>query len=159
MIVKKTNNLNSAMKTVFTVGTSNRPPKEFIGLLQFYSIQLLVDVRRFPTSRFEHFKKENLESLCHQNGINYRWLGELLGGYRSSQGGYDVFMTTEDFSKGLSELERIAWDKTVAFCCAEHLPWKCHRRFIGRKLEQRGWSVNHIIDKEEIWSPKQIDLL
>ncbi len=158
-MLEKAKNPNSAVKAIFTLGTSNRPPKEFIDLLQFYGIQLLADVRRFPTSRFEHFKKENLESLCHQNGISYRWLGERLGGYRSAQGGYEAFMTTNDFNRGIWELERIAVDKTVACCCAERLPWKCHRRFIGRKLEQRGWIVNHIIDKENIWSPKQIDLL
>ena len=46
---------------VYTLGTSNRGIDEFISILKAYGIELVVDVRRFPTSKFEHFKKENIE--------------------------------------------------------------------------------------------------
>jgi hypothetical protein len=48
-------------------------------------------------------------------------------------------------------LERIARERKMAFICAERLPWRCHRRFIARELEKRGWQVIHIIDKGRDW--------
>jgi uncharacterized protein (DUF488 family) len=34
--------------------------------------------------------------------------------------------------------------------CAERLPERCHRRFIARSLEERGWKVAHIIEENRI---------
>jgi hypothetical protein len=32
--------------------------------------------------------------------------------------------------------------------CAERLPERCHRRFIARSLEERGWQTVHLIDAD-----------
>jgi len=144
------------MKKIYTIGTSNRQAQDFIEILKFYEISLLVDVRRFPTSKLEHFKKKNLEKLCRMNGIDYRWLGDLLGGYRT--GGYEAYRNTLSFQNGLIELKALAQKVTTAFCCAEKFPWKCHRRFIANKLKSQGWSVIHILEKNKTWSKQQLDL-
>jgi uncharacterized protein (DUF488 family) len=136
---------------IYSLGSSTRAPEEFIGLLNVYSIKTLVDVRSFPTSGFEHFKKENLERLVKENGINYVYLGKALGGYR--EGGYEAYMETEAYRQGLEELEKIARQSPTAFMCAERLPWKCHRRFIGEGLKTRQWRVVHIIDAGRVWEP------
>jgi len=39
-------------------------------------VEAVVDVRRFPMSKFEHFNRENLESILKKNGIDYYYLGE-----------------------------------------------------------------------------------
>jgi len=139
--------------TIFTLGTSNRAPEEFVALLKHYGIQLLADVRRFPTSRFEHFKQENLAKLCRDAGVEYVYLGDELGGYRS--GGYEAYMETETFHAGLEKLEALAREQPTAVTCSERLPWRCHRRFIGRALSERGWHVRHVIDLEREWSPRE----
>lgn len=139
-------------KIVFSVGTSARSIEEFINLLRFYGINTLVDVRRFPTSRFEHFKKETLQKLVEEAGINYLYIGKELGGYR--KGGYETHMRTEDFLSGIEELEGNARVDRTIFVCAERLPWRCHRRFIGQVLEKKGWEVIHIIDEKRVWRPK-----
>ncbi|MBN2516516.1 MAG: DUF488 domain-containing protein [Deltaproteobacteria bacterium] len=131
-------------------------PDDFGNLLYCYGIQLLVDVRRFPTSRFTHFQKENLELFCYQQNIAYHWLGALLGGFRS--GSYDLYCQTDDFKEGLKQLEHLALATTTSLCCAERFPWKCHRRFISNQLEKRGWNVLHIIEEGTIWKPKQTEL-
>jgi uncharacterized protein (DUF488 family) len=137
--------------TIYSLGSSTRTSEEFIGVLHAYGIKTLVDVRSFPTSRFEHFKKENLEHLVKENAINYVYLGKALGGYR--KGGYESYMDTEAYKQGLEELEKVARKSPTAFMCAERLPWKCHRRFIGESLKTRGWRVVHIIDAGRVWEP------
>jgi len=52
----------------------------------------------FPTSKTEHFKKENMEKLFPKYGIKYIWLGKKLGGYR--HGGYKRHMQTKIFREG-----------------------------------------------------------
>lgn len=137
---------------IYTLGSSNRSPEEFLGLLEAFAIQVVIDVRRFPTSRFEHFRQQNLAALLSEKGIGYLYLGTELGGYRS--GGYEAFMASGQFMDGLERLEESAKAKKAVILCAERLPWRCHRRFISRQLLQRGWRVSHVIDEKRSWEPK-----
>lgn len=140
------------MKKIFTVGSSNRTWDEFLSLLKIYRIQALADVRRFPTSKFGHFKRENLAGALEKAGIDYIYLGQELGGYRS--GGYEKYTSSERFKEGVEMLEKLAEKESVAIMCAEKLPQRCHRRFIGSNLKRRGWQVIHIIDEGHERMPK-----
>jgi uncharacterized protein (DUF488 family) len=62
-------------------------------------------------------------------------------------------METEPFRKGLERLEEIGKGRKSGFFCAEKFPWKCHRRWVAKKLSERGWKVIHIIDKGKVWIP------
>lgn len=137
--------------TLFTIGTSKRGIFEFLKLLKDHSIEKLIDVRRFPTSKFDHFKSENLRRFLENEGIEYLWLGELLGGYR--KGGYENYTRGEEFKKGLNLLEKESLRRT-ALLCAEIVPWRCHRRYIARELVKRGWRVIHIIDEKRTMEEK-----
>jgi len=137
-------------RVVYTLGTSTRTLEEFTALLRHLEVEVVVDVRRFPSSRFEHFKKEELARSLPEAGIDYCHLGGELGGYR--RGGYQAFLASEEFKRGLEKLERIAKEKKIAIVCAERLPWRCHRRFIGGELERRGWKVIHVVDERRSWS-------
>ncbi|MFQ5801602.1 MAG: DUF488 family protein [Candidatus Methylomirabilales bacterium] len=140
-------------RTIYTIGSSTRGFQEFLDLLLSYKIVTLVDVRIFPYSkRFQHFIRESLEENIPSAGLHYIYLGRELGGYRT--GGYEVYMQTTDFTKGVEALEAIGREGRAAFMCCERLPWKCHRRFIGSELQRRGWQVIHIIDKDRIWQPQ-----
>ena len=137
---------------VYTLGTSTRSFDEFVAVLRRYGVEAVVDVRRFPSSRFPYFSGEELARSLPQQGIDYYHQGEKLGGYR--RGGYGAFSATEEFKQGLGELTEIAYQRTAAIVCAEKLPWRCHRRFIGAELSRRGWQVVHIIDEKQNWSPQ-----
>jgi len=139
-------------RVVYTLGTSTRTLEEFTALLKHLGVEVVVDVRRFPSSRFEYFRKEELARSLPETGIDYDYLGEELGGYR--RGGYQAFLASEEFKRGLEKLERTAKERKIAIVCAERLPWRCHRRFIGGELERRGWQVIHVIDERRSWSPK-----
>ncbi|MEM3577729.1 MAG: DUF488 domain-containing protein [Candidatus Bathyarchaeia archaeon] len=130
---------------VWTIGHSNRSINVFLELLKDQGIQVLVDVRRFPTSKVEHFKRENMDKWLAENGIEYVWLGRELGGYR--RGGYETYMRTKLFKEGISRLLEIASQKKTCIMCMEPNPKYCHRRFISAHLERKGVKVFHIISK------------
>ncbi len=136
-------------KTIYTIGTSTRRLRELVETLKYYRIKRLIDVRHFPTSsRFPHFKRERLSRSLPRQGIEYRFLGEQLGGYRP--GGYEAYVKTTAFQEGIEELTRLGLEKRSVFVCAEKLFWRCHRRFIADGLIQKGWDVYHIIDKGKV---------
>ncbi|MGQ9854113.1 MAG: DUF488 domain-containing protein, partial [Candidatus Oleimicrobiaceae bacterium] len=119
--------------------------EEFVGRLRAHGIRRIVDVRRFPTSRsFPHFDQEPLRGALSEAGIEYRWLGPNLGGFRS--GGYEAYMRTQAFAAGIAELRDLATGLPTAIMCSEGLFFRCHRRFIAEELVRQGWRVVHILD-------------
>jgi len=143
------------LTVVYTVGHSNRTSKEFIDILKAYNIGLLVDVRRFPKSRVvEWSESSKLRKILEDEGIEYIWLGDLLGGFR--EGGYKAYMETEGYKKGLEKLvEAIKRsEKPIAIMCREKLWFKCHRRFISDSLVRMGYKVIHIIEKDRVYEHK-----
>jgi len=135
--------------TIFSIGHSNRTLEEFIRILKKYGIELVVDVRRFPTSKWEWFKKEILQEALNSRSIRYEYLGDLLGGFQ--KGGYEKHMKTEEFKSGLGRVIALAKNLRVAIMCSEKIVFKCHRRFITRALQRRGIQVIHIVDSERVF--------
>ncbi|HDM66974.1 MAG TPA: DUF488 domain-containing protein, partial [Thermoplasmatales archaeon] len=129
--------------------------EEFIGLLKEFNIDIVVDVRRFPTSRFEQFRKENLKLLVEEKGIKYIYLGDILGGYR--EGGYKKYVETKDFQRGLREIEVLSSRGKIVLLCCEKFPWRCHRWFISNELTKLGYQVIHIIDKGWTYIHRTLD--
>jgi uncharacterized protein (DUF488 family) len=150
-------NLMAAEKIIYTLGTSTRTLWEFVGLLRTYAIEMAVDVRSFPISKFPHFKKEALAQSLGEESFGYFYLGKELGGYR--KGGYEAYSQTSDYLRGVELLERLASRCRCAIFCAERLPWRCHRRFIGRSLQDRGWKVVHLIEEGRFWELPQPEAL
>ena len=149
--IKNFNDSHLAKRVIYTIGHSSRSLKELVELLKRYGIDLVVDVRRFPTSsKYPDFKREKLSKVLKEEGIQYFWLGELLGGYR--EGGYEAYMKTEGYRKGLEKLlETIGGFKRPAIMCSEKLWFRCHRRFISDSLVKLGFEVIHIIDSEHTY--------
>ena len=152
--------------TIYTIGHSTHPLKEFIGILQNHGVEFLVDVRTIPRSRTNpQFNKDSVPVPLKTAGIDYRHIAEL-GGLRSRQKSvidspntlwenksfrnYADYAMTETFRKGLEELKNIAAESTCAIMCAEAVWWRCHRRIIADYLMAQGYPVLHImgIDKD-----------
>lgn len=144
---------SDAHKIIYTIGHSTYPIETFVELLGEPGIRCLADVRRFPTSRkHPQFKREALQESLSEVGIQYVWLGEPLGGFRS--GGYEAYTETEAFRHGLAQLERLGVEQPTAFMCSERLFFRCHRRFIADALRQRGWQVLHIMEAGKLYEHK-----
>ena len=60
--------------SVWTIGHSNRSKETFLELLKEHNIEVLVDVRSFPKSKIEHFKREDLKHWLPEYGIKHVWL-------------------------------------------------------------------------------------
>ncbi|MDI6819506.1 MAG: DUF488 domain-containing protein [Candidatus Hodarchaeaceae archaeon] len=133
-----------ATARIYTIGYGNRKFDDFLALLERFGIELVVDVRSFPTSKWPEFVKENLQETLPARGIDYVHLREL-GGYR--RGGYEAHMHTADFKHGLEKLTQLARERVATIMCVESSPSACHRRFIARRLRRRGWEVVHIVGK------------
>lgn len=130
--------------TLYSIGHSSLAAGVFLSHLERFAISLVIDVRRYPTSRrHPQFNREALESLLAGKSIEYLHLGEDLGGFR--EGDYEEYTRTEPFRRGLSVLATNA-HRTLALLCAEKHPWECHRRFIAAELSRMGHEVLHIVD-------------
>lgn len=129
---------------VYTIGHSTRTLEDFVDILKHYDIQLVIDVRRFPSSKkFPHFNKENLERELSEVGIQYIRYSEL-GGYRKE--GYETFSQSEEFDNAIKKLLEIIDDKTITILCAEWNVMKCHRWYISETLFKMRYQITHIID-------------
>jgi len=134
--------------TVWTIGHSNRSVERFLELLEEQGIRTLIDIRSFPTSKVEHFKREEMERWLPDHGVEYVWLGKELGGYR--RGGYQAHMKTKLFRDGVKKLLELAKKGQVCIMCMEKNPKYCHRRFLTAYLERKGVEVVHILEKGQV---------
>lgn len=148
---------------MFTVGHSNRSLAEFIAVLQQHRIELLVDVRSFPSSRrHPQFNRPALERELPLAGVRYLWLGRELGGMREEaredsphtaldEGGFRNYadhMGTALFAEGLARLLEESKTARAACMCAEKDWHECHRRYLSDALVAlRKTPVLHIRDK------------
>ena len=147
--------------TIYTIGHSTREAVEFADILAAYGIQLLVDVRTVPKSRYvPQFNSDILEQTLRERGIGYLHMMELgglrhakkdsanLGWKNLSFRGYADYMQTPEFERGIERLIKLAKDKTTAIMCAEAVPWRCHRSLISDALLARGVAVKDIMDEK-----------
>jgi uncharacterized protein (DUF488 family) len=133
------------------IGHSTRGWKEFLDILKNLNIEILVDIRHFPSSKkFPWFTKENLERELSKKGVKYIWLEEL-GGYR--KGGYEKYTKSEEYLKGIKKLIGFVVGKpgkNIGIMCAEIKWWKCHRRFVADTLVEMGFDVFHVWNLDKI---------
>ena len=144
--------------SVWTVGHSTRSFDEFLSILEENRIQLLADVRHFPSSRRVPWAtKASLGAALGERGIGYEHF-EALGGFRKaapdsmntgwrSAGfrGYADYMAAPEFGTAVERLISLAAAKRTAIMCAEAVPWKCHRSLLSDSLVARGVLVIHIL--------------
>ncbi len=146
--------------TIWTIGHSTRPLREFCTLLAEYRIQAVADVRSYPGSRHcPQYGQAALRDALVEQGLTYQWI-QTLGGRRrvrahslntiwrnASFRGYADYMETPEFAAGLDELLQLAKKKRTAVMCAEAVWWRCHRSMIADALKARGVHVLHIMSE------------
>lgn len=140
--------------TVFTIGHSNHEIDTFLGLLIKNNIQILVDVRSSPYSRYVvQYNHDAIERLLEQANVEYQYFGGVLGGKPSDPDLYDDdgrvlydrIAGSEWFQEGIDRLIQLIRNFTVAIMCSEENPSGCHRRLLlTRVLMERGVNVMHI---------------
>jgi uncharacterized protein (DUF488 family) len=147
---------------LWTIGHSTRPLPELIAMLRGHGVEVLVDVRTVPRSRYNpQFNRETLPGELAAAGIDYRHMPGLGGlrkprkdstntGWRNdSFRGYADYMQTPEFEQHLEELLALAGERRAAIMCAESVPWRCHRSMIADVVTARGGEVRHIMTAEK----------
>jgi len=150
---------------VYTIGHSNHEFDRFLALLHQYDIQVVVDVRSSPYSRYvPQANRETLARALESAGIRYRWRGDRLGGKPDGVvADYDELKTEPAFEQAITELLDWASRQRTAIMCSEGDHRQCHRhKLITPALLDRGSHVLHIqpdgslVDEDE--EPRQLAL-
>jgi uncharacterized protein (DUF488 family) len=154
------------MGTVYTIGHSVHAWEAFAALLKEHRIDVVVDVRSAPYSRFApQFDHEILQRKLAEGGVKHLFLGTELGGrpsgkqYYDSQGHvlYGRMTMDREFQAGIERLERGILNYRVALLCGEEDPAHCHRRLlVGRVLAERGHELLHIRADGRLQSEAQL---
>jgi uncharacterized protein (DUF488 family) len=157
---------NTAKPRVFSIGHSNHSADRFLSLLQSHGVEVVVDTRSQPYSKYTpHFDQEDLKKGLTGAGIRYLFLGRELGGrpegdeFYDEDGHvlYDRVAATPLFQEGLTRLERGIREYKVAMLCAEESPAECHRRLlVGRVLLEHGIQVDHIRGDGRVQTEEEI---
>ena len=148
--------MNNPGSLIYTIGHSNHDPAKFLKLLIDNAIQVLVDVRSAPYSRYvPQFNKREVETGVTGAGLKYVFMGDALGGKPSDPQYlhanvnvlYDKLAAADTFQQGLDRLAKgMAAGWIIVLMCAEEDPLKCHRHLlIATELElKRNIPVWHI---------------
>jgi uncharacterized protein (DUF488 family) len=150
------------MTRLYTVGHSNQPIDEFLIALAAHDIAVVVDVRRFPSSRrHPHFSQAPLRASLEAHDIDYIHLPEL-GGHREPRvdshntawrepafRGYADYTETPEFARAISRVLEEAARRLLALMCAERHWTECHRGLIADHLKASGHEVIHILSARE----------
>jgi uncharacterized protein (DUF488 family) len=140
---------------IFTIGHSTGEVEQFLKLLKESSINVIVDVRSTPYSKFSsQYNREDIADHLKKNDINYLFLGDSLGARNTNKelqfdNGKVCFkevQKSEEFKKGIARLENgIAKGYNIALMCTEKEAIDCHRfALISEYLNSNGISVKHI---------------
>jgi uncharacterized protein (DUF488 family) len=153
-----------------TIGHSTLAADVFLTMLTAHHVELLADVRRFPSSRrHPQFNRDALAEMLASHNIAYLHFPEL-GGRRAPKPdspnaawseagfrGYADYMQTQAFKLGIARLLTAARETPTAIMCAEKSWRSCHRGLISDHLKASGMEVVHILDgtatETHPWTP------
>ena len=131
------------MKTIYSIGHSNKKSEELVAILKENGITDLVDVRTYPSSKYNpQFNRAQLEIYIPASGIQYHWRGRNLGGL---QGNVNFVETIQKMIEASSD------ERKLCVMCSEAKPEDCHRsQTIQPVVEDLGAEMVHIL-----WTPKK----
>jgi uncharacterized protein (DUF488 family) len=152
---------------IWTLGHGQRTFDEYVEMLSDHDINVVVDVRSKPNTRFTpHFNRKRLEPALADIGLRYLFLGDKLGGMPNKDKYYDAeghtlyapISRAAWFISGIQHVEELASTVNVAMTCLEEEPERCHRHLLlGKTLTDRGAGVQHIRHAGYIESQAELD--
>jgi uncharacterized protein (DUF488 family) len=139
---------------ILTIGHSNHSAEHFQRLLAEHGVEVLVDIRSWPHSRYvEWVDRSRIVDVARAAGARYLFLGKELGGRPEAAELYDStgrvlygkLAKTTEFRAGIERLRLGAERYRVAIMCSEEDPASCHRRLLVAKvLLEEGLTIDHI---------------
>jgi uncharacterized protein (DUF488 family) len=149
---------------LYTIGHSTLEIDDFLALLKENYIQVLIDVRSQPYSRFNpQYNRESFKHAMAYANIEYVFAGEYLGGRPTDPTcykdgvmpdakadylklvDYAEVMKRDWYQRGIQRLLEIASERQAVIMCSEEDPMQCHRhQLITQTLLKQGIPVWHI---------------
>ncbi len=138
---------------IYTIGHSNITQESFIEILKLFRIQIVVDVRSTPYSKYvPHFNRENIDESLKENNIKYIFLGSYIGGkpkddkyYLDGKVDYNLIGKTEHYKEGINKIIELNTGYKLVLMCSEEDPISCHRHnLITQSLVRKVFEVIHI---------------
>jgi uncharacterized protein (DUF488 family) len=159
---------------LYTIGHSTLEMDDFQSLLKENYIQVLVDVRSQPYSRFNpQFNRESFKHAMAHADIEYVFAGEYLGGRPTDPTcykdgvvpdgkadylklvDYAEVMKRDWYRRGIERLLQLMGENLTAIMCSEEDPVQCHRHhLIAQTLLERGITVWHIRANRDVEEAK-----
>ncbi|MDP2919311.1 MAG: DUF488 domain-containing protein [Dehalococcoidia bacterium] len=126
-----------------------------MALLKKASIEVLVDVRSSPYSKWAQFaNRDCIECVLSAVGIRYIYMGDSLGGRTEHSNDnnesdrkpdYSLMQKTNAFKTGIIKLLDEINKNRVCIMCAEEDPTSCHRNLlVAESLRCNKVIVSHI---------------
>ncbi len=151
---------------VYTIGHSTRSIAEFVELLKYGRVELVVDIRSTPRSRVNpQFNLNVLPEALAAWQIGYLYIADL-GGRRpkskvvpptvnafwtnQSFHNYADYALSDEFRGGMSCLAEASRERRCAIICSEAVWWRCHRRFVADYLLYDGRDVFHLMGARRV---------
>lgn len=122
---------------VFTIGHSVRAISEFLQKLKDNKIEILVDIRTYPRSRFQpQYNQKALADSLSSVGVFYMYKGKNLGGKEENV----------EYEETIDELvDIIIGGENVCVMCSEGDYRKCHRsEMLEPSFREREIEVEHL---------------
>ncbi|WP_414469277.1 DUF488 family protein [Methanobacterium sp. ACI-7] len=138
---------------IYTIGHSIITQESFIEILKSFKIQLVVDVRSSPYSKFvPYFNRENIKKALKENNMRYIFLGDYIGGkpkftkyYKDGKVNYDLIRKSGRYKEGIAKLIELNKNNDLVLMCSEEDPYSCHRHnLITQTLLKSDLEVTHI---------------
>jgi len=155
-MIEQTFRGDGVQHVIFTIGHSNHTPEKLASLLRANGVEVVLDVRSAPYSKFSpQFNRERLPAVLRP--MRYAFMGDTLGGRPEGNEFYDEaghvlygpLSRSSSFLRGLEQVERNAQKYRIALLCSEADPSSCHRfLLISRTLRSRGFDpgqIRHIL--------------
>jgi len=155
------------MNTIYTIGHSVHEIDYFIELLKKYDINLVLDVRSSPYSKYApQFNKKNIEEKLEENGIHYNFVGDSFGARQKNPNLYSKDGIV-DFDKVRESIKfKATFNKVIdninnanmVLMCSEKEPIDCHRSIlISKAFYRKGINIQHILADGEIETQKDLE--
>lgn len=145
---------NAVEPVLYTMGHSNYRFERFLELLRAHGIEVVVEVRSQPYSKYTpYFDHDPLQKTMPPAGVRCLFLGKELGDRPEDGEYYDAdghvvcarMAQSELFRSGVARLQKGVSEYKVAIMCGEEDPRNCHRRLlITPVMRQHGCRVVHV---------------
>lgn len=154
--------------TVYSIGYSGFLVDEFVNILEYNGINLLVDVRSQPYSQYySDYNKDSFELKLKNKDIYYRNYANEFGArqdqkeYYSNEGflDFELFAKSPQFLEGMEKLKNsMLQNYKFVVMCAEKDPFNCHRAIlVTRAFHDAGFKIMHLLPAGEAMTQTDIE--